>query len=205
MSGPLRDIQQAVLDLNVLYRKIIVITGASPDTYRDYQLQKEIPELIDSLTAAKTLLAQVSEDIKALTGSTGSQASIVDEVLVLLDDFIAKPHTISQRLSKFKEDLEALASIIMDLSEQPLELDCIAVVPEGGVLPRERAGFFEDLYFGLQKFLHSFTDDYSAIGASSEGDNVVTVWCSGRAAIRLKLLNVSLTTAFRQHMTSPST
>ena len=199
MSGPLRDIQQAVLDLNVLYRKIIVITGASPDTYRDYQLQKEIPELIDSLTAAKTLLAQVSEEIKTLTGSTGSQASIVDEVLVLLDDFIAKPHTISQRLSKFKEDLEALASIIMDLSEQPLELDCIAVVPEGGVLPRERAGFFEDLYFGLQKFLHSFTDDYSAIGASSEGDNVVTVWCSGgrdQAKIIKRLVDDSFSTTY---------
>ena len=50
----LRTVQQSVLELNEIYRKIIVITGTSPDIYQDYYLEDEI----DSLQPMTSLFEQ---------------------------------------------------------------------------------------------------------------------------------------------------
>ena len=43
----LRTIESSVLQLNEMYRKILIITSNSPDPYRDYQLEKRIPEMTE--------------------------------------------------------------------------------------------------------------------------------------------------------------
>ena len=42
----LRLLDDAQSKLNEMYRKIIMITGATPDSYRDHQLDRDIPELL---------------------------------------------------------------------------------------------------------------------------------------------------------------
>ena len=44
-AGVISDVQSIVTELNSEYRKIIRITGVSPDEYRDYQIEKRLPEL----------------------------------------------------------------------------------------------------------------------------------------------------------------
>lgn len=42
LCGVLRDVKKAVLDLTQIYRSIVMVTGSSPDIYRDYQPYKYI-------------------------------------------------------------------------------------------------------------------------------------------------------------------
>lgn len=42
MAEASRDVEQAVYQLNYIYRKIIMITGTSPDTNRDYELFESV-------------------------------------------------------------------------------------------------------------------------------------------------------------------
>ena len=44
-AGVISDVQSIVTELNSVYRKIIRITGVSPDEYRYYQIEKRLPEL----------------------------------------------------------------------------------------------------------------------------------------------------------------
>ena len=60
MSEVLRNIQQAVLDLNDVYRQIISVTSTQPDIYRDYSLEQQIPTLEDDLWAAKEFIDETA-------------------------------------------------------------------------------------------------------------------------------------------------
>ena len=43
------EMQDIVLDLNEIYRRIVMFTGPDPDVYRDYQFDKVIPEVIEKM------------------------------------------------------------------------------------------------------------------------------------------------------------
>lgn len=183
-AGPmgivLKDLSESVLELNSIYRSIIMVTGTSPDKYRTYYLEETVPGLIDDMKAVKKTLDELYKTIEEITGTGGSQASVVREMSVILEQFIKKPLSISTRISAFKDTIESLGSVILTLSEQPLELDYI-VVSSKSELPSVNAGFFEGLKYGVMGFIYSFLDDYNSVGSAADNKNTtaeVTVWLS---------------------------
>lgn len=181
MGEVLKDLNDAVLSLNGIYRSIIMITGTTPDRYRTFYLMDDIPGLEEELTAAKALLDSLYDRIIEITGTGGSQASTIREMSVMLSDFLDKPLDIPTRISQFKTNLESLGSLILTFSSQPLELDYI-VVSSQEELPSVGAGFWEELKYGVQGFFASFVEDYNSIGGSADGQteihSTIDVWIS---------------------------
>lgn len=108
MAVVLSGVRQVTLSLNAIYRRIIMVTGISPDPYRDYQLKKEIPELQPALIDCRDRLKELSAQIAKIEGTGGTQASLIDQVCTMLEDFIQKPHEITERLSNFQSRMESL-------------------------------------------------------------------------------------------------
>ena len=183
-AGPmgivLKDLSDSVLQLNSIYRSIIMVTGTSPDKYRTYYLEETVPGLLDNMKDVKAKLDELYKTIEEITGTGGSQASVVSEMSVILGQFIKKPLSISTRISAFKDTIESLGSVILTLSEQPLELDYITV-SSNSKLPSVKAGFFESIEYGVKGFIASFIEDYNSVGSASDTENAkseVTVWLS---------------------------
>lgn len=180
-SGPMADVLKGVNDtvlaLNTAYREIIMVTGTSPDPYRQYYLEEEIPGLMDSLRSIRAQLSELSARIKAITGSGGSQASVIDQVIFMLDGLLEKPRDIPGRLDNFKQNIESLGSLTVTLASQPLELDYM-VVSSGKELPNATAGLLDSIRFHGEAFINSFFEDYNSIGNTYTGE-AVDVWISG--------------------------
>ncbi len=181
-SRILSDLEAVIYNLNNLYRSIITITGTSPDIYRDYALEKEIPNLIPELE-------QRVVDIKALVALVeeyydggGSETATLNQLLVQLEDILDSPASItkSSRLSRFKSNISSLGTWANKLREQPLEIDAIALVGEKGDTLRTNANFFEGVVYRTKRFLASFVTDYSKLGADSESKvkDTLRVWVS---------------------------
>ena len=180
MGEVLKSLSDSVLELNSIYRSIIMVTGVTPDQYRTYYLEESIPELFDRLESVSSELDAIYEKITEITGASGSQASTIKEMSVMLGEFIDRPLNIPNRISAFKTNIESLGSLILTLSSQPLELDYIAVYSESE-LPQVNAGFFEGLSYAVKGFIASFTEDYNTVGSSADGSGVnknITVWIS---------------------------
>lgn len=64
----IRQVEASVLEINAMYRKILMITGNVPDPYRDYQLDKQIPDMVDVFREQSDILTAVSEELIRLTG-----------------------------------------------------------------------------------------------------------------------------------------
>lgn len=180
MGESLKELSKSVLKLNSVYRSIIMVTGTAPDKYRTYYLEESIPDLFQNIKEAKESLNKIYYDISKVTGASGSQASTIKEMSTMLDDFLKKPLKIPERISAFKDNIESLGSLILVLSEQPLELDYIVVSAEEE-LPRVKAGFFEGLVYQVKGFVASFIEDYNSIGSSNSNEEInknITVWIS---------------------------
>ncbi|MBR7133175.1 MAG: extracellular solute-binding protein [Clostridia bacterium] len=185
----LADLEDIIYNLNSLYRRIITITGTSPDVYRDYALENEIPDLIPRLEAytadTKALLAMIEE----YYSGQGSETAVLNQIYYQLEDMLDDPSSItkSSRLSRFKSNISSLGTWANKLREQPLEIDVIALVGENGEPPRAKAGFIETVVYRAKRFFASFVTDYSTLdgtAASNEAD--LRVWvATGRDQAQL--------------------
>lgn len=176
MSSALRDINQAVLGLNAIYRKIIVITGANPDIYRDYALEREIPGLTGLLETERDRLYSIAETIVAATGESSSQTAALQQTAAMLDDFIRNTYSITERLTNFKSEIENISSLLLSFGQQPLELDCLYFIPPDKPVPEANASFFRNVGFEIQKFLASFVNDYNAMSMGERAADTIQVW-----------------------------
>ncbi len=193
------QMQESVLEMNTIYRQIIMITGSSPDDYRDYNIDTQIPTIVQDLTNARNRLADISAEVAKQYGEKSSLIAKIDNILRQLDLMIEKPAQISKsdRLSSFKSNISTVGSWISMFREQPLEIDRMEFYGDNSQAPRAEANFGESFKHSFDRFVASFTEDYSSMGSSTEGTtSSVKVWIqSGRdqANILKQLINSDFT------------
>lgn len=185
MAQTLRTVEEAVYILNTVYRQIIKITGANPDesrividTNRDFYLDKKIPGMIDKFNEVIAILEVEKQHVEEMTGTSGSEAATLDELIVQLRGFIKEPETIPARLERFRSNVSNLGGWILYMREQPLELDYIQIRPSDQKPASARAGIFRNLWFSLRTFLASFYVDYSQVGNVYDEQEALKVWVS---------------------------
>jgi len=198
--GPLiAQAQSSIENLNGLYREILVYTGPEPDMYRDYQLENRIPNLVERFEEERNNLLNVRNYIEQIAGSRSEKTGILDTVLLQLDDFIARPRQIHRNLNEYNSNIASLGTLIIMLSEQPLQIDYFAFHGPDSELPRNRANVLRRLSFSVQSFISTFTTDYTSIGKTTEpqeDDITLEVWLTiGRdqANILRKLIDETFT------------
>ncbi len=183
MSEVLSRVNNSLTLMNDAYLKIMMITGSSPDQYRDYNFGRLIPESINNLVFAAKELKEVSEMLVDITGQKGSHVATLDKIIVLLERMTSDEDEVAKNLENLKTYIGTLGTWLLDSRAQPLEIDYFVLQPAGTELPKANAGFFESFWFEFKSFLLSFFTDYSTLGATTEIDSekTVEVWTtSGR-------------------------
>lgn len=175
MAKVSREAEDLVYQLNYIYRKIIIITGTSPDTYRDYELDKKISNLTEMFTSVYNDLLEIKEQVIAINGNMGS-ASIINILELQVSDFIAKPYAIPDRLSTFKDNISTLSSWMLALRNLPVQFDKMIFTGAAGTATRQTANFWEGLSHEVRAFISSFVDDYTSVGAESSSGRTLTAW-----------------------------
>ncbi len=186
MSEPLRELNSALSELNSVYRDIVMVTGASPDVYQDYNLDVAIPDLMDNLKQIQSDIDSIADQIGAIVSTKDTQASVLDEMSIMLGKMMKSPYTIPTRLSEFKSNIEGIGSLLLSLMQQPLSIDYIELVPEKAEVGSGKVGFFTSFSYNLKSFFCSFVDEYSAFDTGdTQGKTAIEVWVSsGRDQVK---------------------
>ena len=167
--------------LNAIYRKIVVITGSSPDQYRDYELDSLIPEVFEEMKVVKETLETLSYEVSGGKESSQSTAAM-NRLIIQLESMIDDTDKVTSLLSSFQENISSFGTWINTRSEQPLTLDKIYFSPLNEGEKEGEAGIFRLLLHYIKQFFASFVTDYNAIGVKeTDSDKEITVWvASGR-------------------------
>lgn len=180
MSEIIGRVQASLTAINADYLKILQITGADPDKYRDYNFRNLIPDTIKDLYAQYLELTAISNEITEVNGIKGSQAASLDNIARVLHKMATDEDEVARNMSTLKTQIGTLGTWLNNVRNQPVLLDYIAIQPAGEKLPRAEANFFEAAGFEISSFVMSFFTDYSNLGATIElnEDDVIEVWTS---------------------------
>lgn len=173
----LRRLEDDVSELNTYYRKVLMITGPSPDKYTDYYVHEKIPELVDEFRSISAELKDVQKGIEALSDTSGSEAAALENMAVILDKCVDKPLKIPSYLSQIKDGITSLSAWMRDNRDQPLEVDYIefATADRSFASCKEKLG--KSLKFGFDAFIGSFFEDYTTL-SDVTGEDAINVWVS---------------------------
>lgn len=175
MENVSRETEDIVYQLNYIYRKIIIVTGQNPDTYRDYELDKKIPGLMDMFSSVYEDLIGVEAQVIELNGNLGS-AQIITTLKKQLGDLIEAPYAIPEQLSTFKDNISTLSAWMLTLRDQPLQIDKMIFIGDPAKAPSQLANTWESIAHEVRAFWSSFVDDYTTVGSASENNRSLTAW-----------------------------
>ena len=176
-------VEEAVQQLNDIYRSVIKVTGVAPDTYRDYQIEATLPELNGKLIAARETINLALEKLDVVAGKNSDKKTVLLTMRDQLDDIIEDNEYIVRVLGSFKTNVRACGNWITQVISQPLALDCITVYSPDVQVDTRDASFFTGLGHEIKRLYYSFVIDYNNIGSVSTDENAaaLTLWVgSGR-------------------------
>lgn len=178
MGDIINGIEAVITKLNKDYRKILMITGSNPDTYRDYEFQDSIPEVIADLKAQADILRNIHDELINILGQSGQYTAMIENVYNQLYRMYDEPDHIAKDFSAFKNNITNLGSWLLDVRSQPLEIDYFIVAEENYKAPKAEAGFFQSFFFQVKLFFSSFFTDFNSISSADTGayTEKCTVW-----------------------------
>ena len=176
MGSILNELQDSVIRMNDMYRTILVLTGATPDRNRDYDLDKVFPEVMEAMDIEYKRLYKTVDDYKAYTGEISGDIANVQKLAKQMETFMKKPEKISKQFATFKSNISSVGTSIMTLAEAPLDVDLITVTGANKEPEEIKTGFFKSVGHTVRSFIASFTVDYNALGDVYADEEAVTVW-----------------------------
>ncbi len=186
MAQIVERLTTVVYKLNSIYSSVVMLASTTPDQYRDYYYDRNIPTLKDDLSWIKDELLDIKEGIIAITGTGSSHTSTLETFIMQLEDLIDVPDEFSKELNTFKDNISSLSQWIIDNKKQPITIDYFVLGGDNMKLDSAEAGFFKSLWAGTKTFLSSFVEDYDIIGSVQAEGRKVKVWINtGRDQINI--------------------
>jgi ABC-type glycerol-3-phosphate transport system substrate-binding protein len=179
--GSLGYIFENILDvtnkMSLFGREVLQVTGTNPDPNRDWELEKNVPNLVPRIhLMAKDLDDSInllySLGVPKGSSETSTLAQARDQLLDMADD----TDTIPGRLQALTDLQSSLGSWINGLSQQSLTMDYIVVKSPDQAWPKAEALWLKRAWYSFHDFLLSFTKDYSGIGNIYKDEKVLEVW-----------------------------
>lgn len=177
MGMILEELNDSTFRLNQIYRTLLVYTGATPDQYRDYKIDQVYPEIMEAMSLESKRLYKIVDEVVETTGQKADKIASAQTLAQQLERFCEKPEKITLEFTTFKENISALGSAILSMSETKLDIDYIAVYGENAKLDKDKSNFFKKAAHEVKSFFASFFIDYDAVGdVYADESNTVKVW-----------------------------
>ena len=178
--GPiLEELEDSTYRVNQIYRKILVYTGANPDRYRDYYIEANYPEVMEAMELESKRLFKIVDDTVSYSGQKAVNIAAAQTVAQQMERFCEKPNKITLEFTTFKDNITALGTASLNMSETKLDIDYLVVSGTGVTPKKDKANIFTKLWHETKSFFASFFVDYNSVGDvydESADDEVVKVW-----------------------------
>ena len=178
MGEILEEMQDSTFRLNQIYRRLLVYTGASPDLYRDYHIDTTYPEIMEAMDLESKRLYKIVDDMVAYSGQMADNIATAQTIAQQLERFGEKPQKITTEFTTFKDNITALGTAQLNMSETKLDVDYLVISGTDVTPKKDKANFFTKAWHEIKSFVASFFVDYNSVGDlyDEDTDEVVKVW-----------------------------
>lgn len=172
-----------------MIRMIRLVTGVrskdNVDKNRDWNLEKQIPDIKERFTMMKESLEQSLVELQRLYGTNVNSASGIRTAIDKLAKFAIDPNELPYRPEQLSSIQESLSAYTIELTRQPLMLDQIYISKSNADLPKIIPNRWDIFKNTVKTFFLTFSPDYFDYGRKDEDANI-TVWVNrGRDYVTL--------------------
>ena len=176
MGRILNQLDDSVFRLNQIYRKILVLTGVNPDTFRDYNLHQVYPEVIEAMALESKRLYKIVDETTAYTGQKSDKIAAAQTLATQLEEFAADPYRITSSFVNFKDNITALGTAMQAMGEIKLDIDSIYIHSPDSRPPARTENALTGAWHELQSTAISYFVDYDALGDVYRDEKALEVW-----------------------------
>lgn len=181
MGAILNQMDESIYRLNTIYRKILVLTGAKPDQFRDYRIDQKYPDVMEAMEREIGSLNSIVDQLVEYTGQKGADTAVAVNMSERLQRYVKNPDSIPRGMEGFKQDISSLGTAALNLKNSQLDIDFIYICADGAKQPEVKETFLGKVAHELRSLTASFFEDYSTLGSVYEEGEVIDVWLlSGR-------------------------
>lgn len=176
-GGIVSEVEESMANLNEAYLAVIQLTGLSPSKFIDYQIAQKLPDFGTIMQQESVRLAKIVDQIIAITGDKGEKTALLSKMASQAERLGAKPEKVIKELTQLKDNISAVGTWLVSVSEMPLELDSFTLSGENAKLAPATDSFLAGLTNGTLRFLSTFfirTNQVSTDAASK--DDSLKVW-----------------------------
>jgi len=194
-SSLVSRVNTVIDELNRVYRRIIAVTTLNPDPYIDYYLVENLADFVsvyyeegesivglkETFTKCASELREVNSILVKLSGGKSDMTASLDRMAIQLDSFVSNIRTLQRRLNDYSNNISALGTWILQMSEQSIVIDQLYIhsdkttLSKANALPKANPDFFTASVFGVTAFFKSFFFDYESIGVTEAKANLPTI------------------------------
>lgn len=176
-----RVVEGVTREMSDLARRVILLTGSEPDPQMEWDMERDIPDLVPRLTAMADALQYEANRLVEIAGTRPTSADTLLEAASQLRNMAAKPDTVPNRLLQLSETQSMLGYWTIELQEGQFEVDSIVVASPDVQMPPGRASILAHWRLTLVNFFASFRKEYTVIGnvydpERTEDAVVLEVW-----------------------------
>jgi len=157
-------------------REIQTITGAVPDVNFNYEIDKKMPWLLESLNGYADNLSELADQIVDVCQMDSAICATMYSNAENLQKLAENPRNIPKNI----DDLSIIQGDVNDgvsaLQSQPLGLDWISLQAPEEELYEPKVSLVDRLNVGLQDFLNSFKKEESKSNEKTEEETVIDLW-----------------------------
>ena len=187
LTEVIRELKEVIYDVGNIYRDMIKITGESPDYSRDYNLFEQIPDFNENLAEYSKELYRIAARTEELAGQAGgTNATTIRSLCEVLDNMVEHKYEAHQYKSLFYNNYTSVSALVYSMMEMGLNIDYIEIAAPEAELVNPAAGWWDSTWYGVERFLASFSADYNNVSGDLETKNNITIWANwGRDQIRV--------------------
>lgn len=173
-------------EIGDLYLDIVMITGESPDSNRDYELYKQIPDFEERLQGIYDRLTAISEELSTAQDVNGELDGALKNMARASKNMHDNRYESHLYLDTYYSYYQTLASWLYDIKDMSLSLDKIILSSPETETDSGKAGFFSRIGFSIKRFLVSFGGDYSTESLSDKNAPAIKIWVNwGRDQVKV--------------------
>lgn len=173
--------EETIAILNTMYRRIVMITGTNPDQYQDYLLFQRIATLRQMIATSIQNIEAAMSQMETISGQRGAMIATFEKVLFQLRRFERTEKNIQTGIKELGDNISALGTWVMSISQQPLSIDEFYVHSDKTPLPKPNTNFLQKLWHELVMLFGSYGANTSLQSNVEVPGPTITVWImSGR-------------------------
>lgn len=178
MGTILEELTDSVYRMNQMYRELLVVTGAQPDTFRDYKIEQSYPEVIEGMDLEYRRLYKIVDETVAVTGQKSDKIANALTLAIQMERFMDDYRDITKQFATYKNNISALGTSMNEMTESKLDIDYILVQGTNTDDVSDSTNFIKNLWHDIKSFFVSFFYDYNAVGDvyDDDDDDVINVW-----------------------------